>query len=184
MTEACDARFHFPEEGDGLFAVTDALLCPGVQVTGPGVVYSLGFRARGPAGPTPVHIQSAGFSNAGVNIAPVSTSDAVMRIDDGVTGLPHDAVGPRLHAPYPNPFSHTVRLGFTAGRPGSFRLTVYTIAGERVREIGIGQAGTIASPSLVWDGRDDAGRVVPDGLYLVRLATPSGVHSRRIVKVR
>jgi hypothetical protein len=184
MTDACGARFHYPEEGNGLLSVTDALLCSGVEVSGPGVIYSLGFRARGPAGSTTVHIRSAGFSNGGINIAPVTTSDAVMQITDVVTGLPDDPVGPRLHAPYPNPFSNSVHLGFTAGQLGPVRLEVYTIIGQRVRALISGEAGPLASSSLTWDGRDDAGRAVPDGLYLVRLVTAQGVHSRRIAKVR
>ena len=53
------------------------------------------------------------------------------------------------------------------------RIDLFTVDGRRVRRI---PARTIESGrvSAVWDGRDEADRLAPAGLYLVRLTTADG----------
>lgn len=94
---------------------------------------------------------------------------------------------------FPNPFGRDQSraitcLWFDLARPSKVRLTVYDLRLRRVRTIlprsgsdetlGVGvhgredaanQTGCNATPSAVaitWDGRDDAGRFVPPGVYI------------------
>jgi flagellar hook assembly protein FlgD len=57
---------------------------------------------------------------------------------------------------------------------------VYDSAGRlvRAREIAFRAPGSL---SLFWDGRDDAGRRVPAGIYFARLALADQVFSKRLV---
>ena len=52
---------------------------------------------------------------------------------------------------------------------------------EITLEDGVVQAGRIES---VWDGRDDAGRAVATGVYLVRLRGAGGEESRKAILLR
>ena len=58
--------------------------------------------------------------------------------------------------------------------------------GEFLRaEVAAGRGYLPAGPhAFVWDGRDDAGRPVPSGFYLARLASEGSVVSRKLMLVK
>ena len=57
-----------------------------------------------------------------------------------------------------------------AGREQSREVRVFNLWGDVVRDFG-GDAGGAGPRDLIWDGRDDAGRRVPAGAYVVWLET-------------
>jgi len=59
----------------------------------------------------------------------------------------------------PNPFSHVLRLQSSTGHP--MTVDVFDAAGRRVRSLGLDR-------DAVWDGRDDRGRALPAGAYVIR----------------
>ena len=40
------------------------------------------------------------------------------------------------------------------------------------------------SRTFTWNGRDDAGRAMPSGTYIVRLEAESGVEARKVALIR
>lgn len=68
----------------------------------------------------------------------------------------------------PNPFNATTTVRFGLAEGGEVLLTVHDAAGRRVAVLNEGraEAGLLEH---VWDGRDQAGREVPSGVYFVRL---------------
>ncbi len=105
----------------------------------------------------------------------------------GADGLPTTEV-PRTFAAgaiavSPNPSAGITRLAFTLAGSGPVRLGVYDVSGRRVRTLESG-ALPAGGHTRQWDGRDDAGAVMPAGLYLVR-ASGAGLESTaRIVRVK
>src|SRR5665213_447228 len=78
---------------------------------------------------------------------------------------------------YPNPFDLRVYSNVTVRFDPTFEnisISIFSLAGNPVREI---PASAIQSSMGVaqWDGRDDYGRLVPGGLYFVRLKTPEKI---------
>lgn len=67
-----------------------------------------------------------------------------------------------------NPSRTTASLRYTIGKPGPARLLVYDATGREVRTLASGSANA-GRYSASWDGRDDAGRLVPAGVYYCRL---------------
>ncbi len=66
MSAACPNGFHlFSAVGDTI-RITYSLLCAGVEVTGPGVIYRLRFRAPSAPAMTDIRFVRARFANAGV----------------------------------------------------------------------------------------------------------------------
>ena len=62
-------------------------------------------------------------------------------------------------------------------------VAVYNVLGQRLRTVySNSRFGGIMS--LVWDGADDAGRLVPPGVYFLRVAAGSRVDVRKIVVLR
>jgi hypothetical protein len=83
----------------------------------------------------------------------------------------------------PNPFRGSTRLQFSMPEAGPATIVVHDAAGRRVRGL-----GTAVYPrgtnETVWDGRDDRGRAVSSGVYFLRLETPAGESTRRVVRIR
>ena len=69
---------------------------------------------------------------------------------------------------HPNPFNPVANLPVTLDRDGPYSLRVYRVDGVLVRTLhdGPGAAGVYA---FQWDGRDDRGRTLPGGIYLIEL---------------
>ncbi len=79
---------------------------------------------------------------------------------------------------WPNPFSTSTRFVFTLTGfeiPTNFRIQIMTISGRIVREISQAELGPIHIgrniTSYAWDGRDDFGDLLANGVYLYRVIT-------------
>ncbi len=84
----------------------------------------------------------------------------------------------------PNPFNGGTEVRCHLGVPADqLTLTVFDARGRRVRRITTGPqaAGEIALP---FDGRDDAGRPLPSGLYGFRVAVPGAESTGRFALVK
>ena len=64
--------------------------------------------------------------------------------------------------------------------PGAVRISVYDLAGRRVRLVAESRYPA-GDHELRWNGFDDQGRKLGSGIYFVRIATPAGVDSKRVV---
>jgi len=89
-------------------------------------------------------------------------------------------------AVYPNPCREQARIEMTLndtlakGTPEAPRLEIFDLRGRLVRRI---NGGSVANGrvSVVWDGRDGAGRRAPGGLYLYRVASGREQASGRLL---
>jgi subtilisin family serine protease len=105
---------------------------------------------------------------------------------------------------FPNPFpnrqvgSTTTCIWFDLADAGEVRLDVLDVRGHVVRRMvpgtefasilqpgrygrAAGGAPTSCDPRLEWDGTAGDGSIVPRGIYVARLVTPTGTFTRRIV---
>lgn len=69
---------------------------------------------------------------------------------------------------HPNPFNPSTAISFTLPSSGVINLSIYNIAGQKVRELVNGPISA-GSHSMVWDGLDASGKAVSSGVYLSRL---------------
>jgi hypothetical protein len=88
-----------------------------------------------------------------------------------------------LYGSWPNPFRGVTTINFSLPHEGQARLAVYNVAGQLVRTLtdGVLPAG---SQSVSWDGRNQAGRSVPGGVYFYRLSTGDRTLTQKAVLVR
>jgi hypothetical protein len=84
---------------------------------------------------------------------------------------------------YPNPGSSRAFIHFETSKGGLLHASIHDVLGRRVRELfcGVLSAG---DHEIVWDGRADDQRVVPAGVYLVRIAAAEGTTTARYVALR
>ncbi len=83
--------------------------------------------------------------------------------------------------PYPNPFSTSTRFVFTltgSEIPDEIKIQIMTVSGIVVREITQGEIGPIRignnRTEYAWDGRDEFGDQLANGVYLYRVFVKSG----------
>jgi FtsP/CotA-like multicopper oxidase with cupredoxin domain len=80
----------------------------------------------------------------------------------------------------PNPASGPMEIGFALPKAGWADLRVYDLQGREVRLLASREFAA-GRNTVVWDGRDDAGRRVPKGVYLYRFQSGATVLTRRAV---
>lgn len=114
----------------------------------------------------------------------------LLGVDETITAAPPVAAGAvrgpaaRLVGAHPNPFNPSTRLALRAERAGFVRLALHDASGRRLRvlletELAAGETRTVA-----WDGRDDAGRALPTGVYLARLESEGGADGRKLLLLK
>ena len=80
----------------------------------------------------------------------------------------------------PTPFRTTTRITFAIPLDGRARVKVCDMAGRRVRTL-LDEGKPEGQYEVTWDGRDDAGRKVAGGMYVVSLETAGGTDTRKVV---
>lgn len=182
MTSACGNRFHRFRVGTDRDTITNALLCNGVSVTGPGQIYRLRFQASNTPQTTSVQfLPGVAFFDAGLAVAPVSTSNATVVIS-GPVGVETPTPARLRILASPNPSRSLTMLRIEADQAGLQELVVSDLMGRTVRRLGNGwfDAGV---RERAWDGRDDAGARMPPGIYFARLTSPGGIVRAAIARI-
>jgi hypothetical protein len=116
---------------------------------------------------------------------PVSSGVSAVEPEVGPLALPRQTA---LHHSYPNPFGASptqvsFQIASDTGAESAARIDVFDITGRRVT--------TLVDANLApghyrasWDGRNDQGAPVGNGVYFARLTTPTYSKSIRIVASR
>lgn len=79
--------------------------------------------------------------------------------------------GYELHDAYPNPFNSTTNINFSIPTKERVRLEIYNIKGQLVNSIIDSEDMMGGTYQATWDGTDNAGSKVTNGMYLARLTT-------------
>ena len=74
----------------------------------------------------------------------------------------------------PNPFRKRVQITYELGSEGAVSLDIYDVTGKLVRSL-VHEHQQPGVHSILWEGIDNACRVVPRGVYLARLVLPDHV---------
>ena len=69
---------------------------------------------------------------------------------------------------YPNPFKNNTTIKYALAKKSEVKLTIYNIKGQRVRTFDRGEQES-GFYNVVWDGKDDNGRIVGNGIYLFKI---------------
>ncbi|MBU1355911.1 MAG: FG-GAP repeat protein [Candidatus Edwardsbacteria bacterium] len=115
----------------------------------------------------------------------------------GVEQIPDDRLqitGVKLGQNYPNPFKQSTVISYQATGGGPVKLAVYNIAGQLVKTLindpspnalGEGRVGAVPkSGSVTWDGRDNNGKAVTNGVYIYRLESGDFKATKKLVLIK
>ena len=83
----------------------------------------------------------------------------------------------------PNPFNPMTTVELSLSDGGAVELAIYDVSGRKVRSLlsGIRDAGTC---SVEWDGKDDSGRPLASGVYLMRGLSEGHASTGKLVLAR
>ncbi len=83
----------------------------------------------------------------------------------------------------PNPFRSEALFSFGIPSRTTVEVAVFTTAGRRVKLL---QSGDLSAGfhEITWNGRNTLGRRLGPGVYFIRLVTPEGTRTQRVVLVR
>jgi len=83
----------------------------------------------------------------------------------------------------PNPFAPVTSLSFGLAMAGPVDLEVFDLGGRRVRRLAGGRYSA-GRHSVSWDGRDEEGREVASGVYVVRFAAEGRHEVLKLARMR
>ncbi|MEN8005734.1 MAG: FlgD immunoglobulin-like domain containing protein [Candidatus Krumholzibacteriota bacterium] len=130
------------------------------------------------SGPNPGYYFLTATDFAG-NESPAVVVNMVSEVPDATTPL-HSALFPN----HPNPFNPSTVIRFDLAKDVPVRLTVFDIAGRTVRTLIDGRKMTAGRHEEQWDGRSNAGRPAPAGIYLYRFEAGDHTETRRMSLVK
>ncbi|MFH1568557.1 MAG: FlgD immunoglobulin-like domain containing protein, partial [Gemmatimonadota bacterium] len=151
-------------------------LVEGDPVSGHGLLAELTFRRAG---------------GAGLNRAFFELRDAFVTGGTGevrrVARLQAAQLRPQVYslgANYPNPFNPSTVIEYALPEATPVTLAVYDVLGRRVRSLVATDLHAAGFYSVAWDGTDQEGRPVGNGLYFYRLTTPAFQRTGKMTMVK
>jgi hypothetical protein len=104
----------------------------------------------------------------------------------GVEGKPGDreqARALRLFQNSPNPFRQTTIIKYQLPKAGLVSLKIYNIAGQTVKIL-VNSVQSTGSYDIKWDGRDDKGLKVSNGVYVYKLEAAGVKSTKKMLLLR
>jgi hypothetical protein len=90
---------------------------------------------------------------------------------------------PTLYQSYPNPFKSQTAIRYSLSANSNIALTIYDISGRLVKTL-FSEYQRAGIYSINWNGRDDKGRTLAQGVYFYRLKTEEFTNTKRMVLIR
>ncbi len=115
-----------------------------------------------------------------------STSEFSPSVATGIGSPSVAAESPQSYAlnqNYPNPFNPETAIEYQLPRSCSVELVVFDLRGRKVAELAIGQQSA-GNRKAIWHGRDDAGNLLPTGVYLCRLKAGRFASTKKMILLR
>jgi len=89
----------------------------------------------------------------------------------------------QLYPNFPNPFNPSTTIRFALPRADHVRLMVINSRGEQVRELA-NRDFVAGYHEILWDGRDRSDRLVPSGIYVIRIQAGDFRSIRKMLLVK
>ena len=84
---------------------------------------------------------------------------------------------------YPNPFNPETTITFDLSEASRVNITIYNVLGQHVRTL-VNELKPAGTHSLVWNGKNDAGERVTNGVYLYRMEAGSVSVTRKLILMK
>ena len=89
----------------------------------------------------------------------------------------------QLRQNFPNPFNPETRIYFEIPNMHDVKLDIYNILGQKVRTL-INNSFDAGRHTVNWNGRNDAGIIVPSGIYIYRIQAGNFMRSKKMLMLK
>jgi len=84
---------------------------------------------------------------------------------------------------HPNPFQHETTICFSVGQPQPVDLFIYNVKGQKVATLMNGLTTETGLNYAVWNGCNEQGQKVPQGIYFYRFKSGNSTMTGKMVKL-
>ena len=88
-----------------------------------------------------------------------------------------------LYNSYPNPFNPSTTISYTIPVSNQVKVEIFNIMGQKIRTL-VDSHVSAGAHNIIWDARDDAGRNVATGVYLVRMHSSHFVATQKVTLMK
>jgi len=89
----------------------------------------------------------------------------------------------KLNRNYPNPFNPTTRIEYSVKETAPVSLEIFNVKGQKVRTL-VNEVMTAGNHSVVWNGKDEAGKDAGSGVYFYRMTTPRYTATQKMILMK
>lgn len=89
----------------------------------------------------------------------------------------------QLFQNYPNPFNPVTSIGYQLSAPSAVELSIYNLLGQKIKTL-VNKQQSAGTYFIKWDGTNEAGNSVADGVYLYRLQTDYFNQIRKMILLK
>ena len=174
--------FALIDSNSNILTVDEAILGLGYE-NGSGDLFKVQFQAL-VEGDVGIDFVNADLRDTLNNTIQVQTENGVIHIVDPteVEQIKNEVVINSLTA-YPNPFNSSTRIEFTSNSNEETEFAIYSITGERVfsSDLDLKSYNTF---SLIWNGKDMAGNILPSGMYFLTAKTKNDFETFKLILLK
>jgi hypothetical protein len=84
---------------------------------------------------------------------------------------------------YPNPFNPETMIEYKVPKTGYVALNIYNVLGQKIRTL-VNDNKVAGTHHVLWDGKDDYGRVVATGVYIYQLKGENALITKRMTFIK
>lgn len=104
-------------------------------------------------------------------------------LPSSVSEIPQIPVSFFVSQNYPNPFNPTTLISFGIPRDSEVKVEIFNLLGQRVRTL-LREQEKAGYKTVIWDGKDDAGKGVTSGVYFYRVDAGSFHDTKKMTLLR
>ena len=83
---------------------------------------------------------------------------------------------------HPNPFNTSTNIEYSLNEPAYLSICIYNVLGEKIRTL-LEEEKNQGQWSLIWNGKNDFGTEVPDGIYMIEFRSKNHCGSLRVLRL-
>ncbi|MDD4310280.1 MAG: FlgD immunoglobulin-like domain containing protein [Candidatus Cloacimonetes bacterium] len=88
-----------------------------------------------------------------------------------------------LKSPYPNPFNPDLNIVYDLSETTNVQIHIYNSKGQLVKTL-VDRQETAKSYRILWDGKDDSGRLVSSGAYFIKMSAGSYTKTTKAIMLK
>ena len=88
-----------------------------------------------------------------------------------------------LHQNYPNPFNPVTKIKYDISKQGNVSLSIYDIKGYNLISL-VNKQQDAGSYSVIWDGKNKFGHILPGGIYIYRINSGSFIDTKKLILLK